>query len=185
MSPPGSRHLRGLAFTVAAHQQLARTGSSTLLFRPVGQPSPAARRYIRVGEQLGVHTAYKCRVRSPWWRVPLVPPADVLLTYMNADSPRLCANHARTHHLNSVHGVYLRPELRRLGIDLLPLGALTSMTLLGAETVGRAYGGGMLKLERPRPRWPRSARRLRLGWPDRAGTNFGAPTLTPTKSGCG
>jgi hypothetical protein len=77
-----------------------------------------------------------------------------LVTYMNADSPRLCANYARTHHLNSVHGVYLRPELRRLGIDLLPLGTLTSMTLLGAETVGRAYGGGMLKLE------PKEADRL-------------------------
>ena len=160
VSPPGSRHLRGLAYTDAAHQQLARTGSSTLLFRPAGQPSPAARRYIRAGEQLGVPTAYKCRVRSPWWRVPLVPPSDVLLTYMNADSPRLCANHAQTHHLNSVHGVYLRPELRRLGIDLLPLGALTSMTLLGAETVGRAYGGGMLKLE------PKEADRLPVPEPE-------------------
>ena len=154
LSPPGSRHLRGLAWTCAAQEQLARTGSPTLLFRPEGEPSPAARRYIRAGEQLGVHTAYKCRVRSPWWRVPLVPPADLLLTYMNADSPRLCANHARTHHLNSVHGLYLQPELRKLGVDLLPLGTLTSMTLLGAETIGRAYGGGMLKLE------PKEADRL-------------------------
>ena len=32
-------------------------------------------------------------------------------------------------------------------MDLLPLASLNSMTLLGAETVGRAYGGGMLKLE--------------------------------------
>jgi len=126
LSPPGSRHLRGLTFTVAAHQQLTSTGSSTSLFRPAHQPSRAARRYIQAGERLGVHTAYKCRVRTPWWRVPLVAPCDVLLTYMNADSPRLCANHAGIHHLNSVHGVYLRPELRKLGIDLLPLGALTS-----------------------------------------------------------
>ncbi|MGB8963739.1 MAG: N-6 DNA methylase [Pseudonocardiaceae bacterium] len=160
VSPPGSRHLRGLAFTVTAHTQLTATGSSTVLFRPPGQPSQAAKRYIRAGEQLGVPTAYKCRVRSPWWRVPLVAPCDVLLTYMNADSPRLCANHAGTHHLNSVHGVYLRPELRKLGIDLLPLGALTSMTLLSAETVGRAYGGGMLKLE------PKEADRLAVPEPD-------------------
>lgn len=160
LSPPGSRHLRGLAWTLAAHEQLASAGSSTLLFRPAGQPSPAARSYIEAGEQLGVHTAYKCRVRSPWWRVPLVPPADLLLTYMNADSPRLCANHARTHHLNSVHGLYLRPELRTLGVDLLALGALTSMTLLGAETVGRAYGGGILKLE------PKEADRLPVPEPD-------------------
>jgi adenine-specific DNA-methyltransferase len=160
LSPPGSRHLRGLTFTATAHQQLTSTGSSTSLFRPPGQPSRAARRYIQAGERLGVHTAYKCRVRSPWWRVPLVAPCDVLLTYMNADSPRLCANHAGTHHLNSVHGVYLRPELRELGIDLLPLGTLTSMTLLSAETVGRAYGGGMLKLE------PKEADRLAVPEPD-------------------
>ena len=92
-------------------------------------------------------TAYKCRVRTPWWRVPIVPPADLLLTYMNADTPRLTANPARVHHLNSVHGVYLRTGLRRTGAQLLPLAGLNSVTLLGAETVGRAYGGGMLKLE--------------------------------------
>ena len=66
---------------------------------------------------------------------------------MNADTPRLCTNRAQAHHLNSVHGVYLTGPLRRLGMDLLPVAALNSMTLLAAETVGRAYGGGMLKLE--------------------------------------
>jgi hypothetical protein len=86
-------------------------------------------------------------VRAEWWRVPYLKPADLLLTYMNADTPRLCTNRARVHHLNSVHGVYLKSEYRRLGMDLLPLAALNSMTLLGAETVGRAYGGGMLKIE--------------------------------------
>ncbi len=79
--------------------------------------------------------------------MPLVPPADVLVTCMNADTLRLCANVAGVHHLNSVHGLYLRPGLRQLGMDLLPLAALNSITLLGAETMGRAYGGGMLKLE--------------------------------------
>jgi hypothetical protein len=107
-----------------------------------------------------VPDAYKCRVRRPWWRVPIVPPADLLLTYMNADTPRLSTNRAAVHHLNSVHGVYLHPGLRRLGADLLPLVSLSSLTLLGAETVGRAYGGGMLKLE------PREADRLPVPAPD-------------------
>jgi hypothetical protein len=66
---------------------------------------------------------------------------------MNADTPRLVGNCAGVHHLNSVHGVYLRPELKQLGTDLLPLAVLNSVTLLGAETVGRSYGGGLLKLE--------------------------------------
>lgn len=154
LSPPGSRHLRGLAFGTAALNELGRNGSATWLFRPPDEPSPAAWAYIAAGEAAGVHTAYKCRVRKPWWRVPNLAPADLLLTYMNADTPRLSTNTAKAAHLNSVHGVYLAPKLRKLGKALLPLASLTSMTLVGAETVGRAYGGGMLKLE------PREADRL-------------------------
>ena len=86
-------------------------------------------------------------MRSPWWQVPLIAPADLLLTYMNADTPRLITNSAGVRHLNSVHGVYLGEPTRALGRELLPLASLNSLTLLGAELVGRAYGGGMLKLE--------------------------------------
>lgn len=147
LSPPGSRHLRGLALTRAALDALGEAGQSTYLFRPAEQPTPAARHYIASGEDLDVHLAYKCRVRKPWWRVPYLRPADLFLTYMNADTPRLTSNRTRAHHLNSVHGVYLRDELRHDGMNLLPLASLNSVTLLGAETVGRAYGGGMLKIE--------------------------------------
>jgi adenine-specific DNA-methyltransferase len=154
LSPPGSRHLRELTLSRASLNTLGCSGAATRLFRPAGDPSPAAWAYIAAGETANVHTAYKCRVRTPWWRVPLVPPADLLLTYMNADTPRLTTNAAHAGHLNSVHGVYLAPELRTLGTNLLPLASLTSMTLLGAETVGRAYGGGMLKVE------PKEADRL-------------------------
>ncbi len=147
LSPPGSRHLRGLTFTASMRSELGREGAATLLFRPAEEASPAARSYIREGESQGVHMAYKCRVRSPWWRVPLVRPADLLLTYMNADTPRLTTNAAGVHHLNSVHGIYLAEEHQALGRELLPLASLNSVTLVGAEIVGRAYGGGMLKLE--------------------------------------
>ena len=147
LSPPGSRHLRGLSFTSTAWREMANNDASVYLFRPSGEPSAAAARYIATGETEGVDQAYKCRVRKPWWRVPLVPPADLLLTYMNADTPRLCANRADVHHLNSVHGVYLGRSVRKLGMDLLPVASLNTVTLLGAETVGRAYGGGILKLE--------------------------------------
>ncbi len=147
LSPPGSRHLRGLGLTEQGLRALGEQGRSTYLFRPAAEPSAAGWHYIRSGEDLDVHQAYKCRVRNPWWRVPYLRPADLFLTYMNADTPRLTSNRARAHHLNSVHGVYLRDDLRRDGMNLLPLASLNSVTLLGAETVGRAYGGGMLKIE--------------------------------------
>ncbi len=175
ISPPGSRHLRGLALTRAARRELGADGAATLLFRPQGEPSAAGQAYIDEGEKLGVDEAYKCRVRSPWWRVPLVKSADLLLTYMNADTPRLCANRAGVHHLNSVHGVYFREGLRHLGMDLLPLASLNSMTLVGAEMVGRAYGGGMLKLE------PKEADRLPVPSPATLEAARGALTAVRSK----
>lgn len=158
LSPPGSRHLRSLTFTRHALGMLGNSGESTYLFRPE-VPSDSAWRYIQAGEDLDVHTAYKCRVRNPWWRVPYLRPADLFLTYMNADTPRLSRNQARAHHLNSVHGIYLRESLRKVGNELLPLASLNSVTLLGAEIVGRAFGGGMLKVE------PREADRLPMPSP--------------------
>ncbi|MFT4052444.1 MAG: class I SAM-dependent methyltransferase [Microbacterium sp.] len=154
LSPPGSSHLRGLMLSDAAWRALGKKGSAVYLFRPGQTPSAAAQRYINAGVTAKVDQAYKCRVRKTWWQVPLVKPADLFLTYMNADTPRVTTNEAGALHLNSIHGIYLQGAHRELGRAVLPLAALTSMTLVGAETVGRAYGGGMLKIE------PREADRL-------------------------
>jgi hypothetical protein len=157
ISPPGSRHLRDLTFTDSAWEALLAGDRSCYLLMPnVVSPSREALEYIWAGEKTGVHKAYKCRVRTPWWRVPTVPVADLLLTYMDRDRPRLVTNRAGVRHLNSLYGVRLRPGRRKLGMDLLPLAAVNSLTLLGGELVGRAYGGGMLKLE------PREADNLPL-----------------------
>jgi len=147
LSPPGSSHLRGLELSTGAMTKLGQQGKSTWLFRPAGKPSPASQAYIDAGHLAGVDEAYKCRVRKPWYRVPLLKPADLLLTCMNADTPRLTTNTAGAHHLNSVHGVYLDDQHRELGRELLPIASLNSVTLLNAEMVGRSYGGGILKLE--------------------------------------
>lgn len=159
ISPPGSRHLRGAGLDAASWRRLEAAGARVWLFRPPGEPSPAATRHIVAGERAGVDRAYKCRVRTPWWRTPLPPPPDLLVTCMNADTPRLVANTARVHHLNSVHGLYVRDGLAGLAQRALPVAALNSLTLLSAETVGRAYGGGILKLE------PREADELAVPGP--------------------
>jgi len=160
ISPPGSRHLRGLALTLAAWKSLGARGARTLLFTPdPHRPSAAARRYIAQGEAQGVHDAYKCRIRKNWWQVPVVPQADLLVTCMNHDAPRLVANRAGVLHLNSVHGVVLRAKDRTVGMRQLPIGMLNSVTVVGAELHGRSYGGGILKLE------PKEADRLPVPMP--------------------
>jgi adenine-specific DNA-methyltransferase len=64
------------------------------------------------------------------------------------------ANRALVAYLNSVHGVTFRKDRRQMGTDVLPIAMLNSVTLLSAELVGRAYGGGILKIE------PKEADRL-------------------------
>lgn len=77
----------------------------------------------------------------------MVERPDLLFTYMNHDRPRLATNDANVHFLNSIYGVLLKTERRTIGRELLPAACLNSLTLLGAEIVGRAYGGGLLKHE--------------------------------------
>ena len=158
--PPRAKRLCGLSYSPDAHRELQMRDAPAVLFCPApGAPSEAARRYIEAGEGQGVHLAYKCRVRNPWWRVPLPRVADAFITYMSHDSPRLISNTAGVHALNSVHGLICHRE-RVLGRELLPLAAMNSITALGAEMVGRSYGGGVLKLE------PREAARLPVPSPE-------------------
>ncbi|MGE4533632.1 HsdM family class I SAM-dependent methyltransferase [Halomonas sp.] len=147
ISPPGSRHLRGLVFSEKAWESLALNGAPCYLFTPRKSPSKGALNYINHGEEKNINQAYKCKVRSPWWRVPLVEKPDLFFTYMNHDSPRLIKNSVGAQFLNSLYGVKLNSSRSEFGKEILPIASLNSLTLLGAELVGRAYGGGMLKHE--------------------------------------
>lgn len=157
ISPPGSRHLRGLTLDTRRWNALSDAGESVYLFRPgeeLASMSAGARAHIRLGEAEGIQHRYKCRIRRQWWRVPLVTKADLLFTYMNYDAPRLISNRASVAHLNSIHGLRVKPAVAALGLSTLSLAGLNSLTLLGAELGGRSYGGGILKVE------PREANRL-------------------------
>lgn len=100
-------------------------------------------------------TAYKCRVRSPWYVVPDVQVPDYLLSYMSGQRPSLVRNEAGCTATNSVHCVRLRlpalrPRLEAWGSPFVEL---------SCEIEGHPLGGGMLKLE------PREAARVVLPAP--------------------
>jgi tRNA1(Val) A37 N6-methylase TrmN6 len=146
--PPGTKHLRGMRFTQGRWEQLKLEGERVWLLDPKSnQPSRRLRRYIEHGESLNVHEAYKCTVRTPWWRPPVVPPPDLFFTYMSHRYPRLIANEAGVSFVNSMHGIALRDDTPPSARDSLPLLALNSVSILGAEIFGRSYGGGILKME--------------------------------------
>ncbi|MGA9761638.1 MAG: N-6 DNA methylase [Gaiellaceae bacterium] len=148
ISPPGTKHLKGLTFTRAQWEELNLAGQRVWLLCPDRKAESAAlKKYIEHGEREGVDQGYKCTVRTPWWRPPVVPVPDLFFTYMSYRYPRLIANTSGATILNSMHGIRLKTEAPKEARDALPLLALNSVTMLGAEVLGRSYGGGILKME--------------------------------------
>lgn len=148
ISPPGTRHLRGLAFTKRDWAELRDKGDPVwILYPSPDDSSKALQRYVAEGKEQGIDRAYKCKVRTPWWRPPLVGAPDLFFTYMSHRYPRMVTNRAKVSFVNSMHGVRLMPAAPRVAREALPLLALNSLTLLGAEVFGRSYGGGILKME--------------------------------------
>lgn len=143
-----SRALSGLRFGEQDWRAGLASGDCAYLLRvEAGADLPeGVLAYLRHGELRGVPQAYKCRTRSPWFRVPHVYRSDAFLSYMSGHRPRLVADDAGAVAPNTLHVVRLRPGNSLTGDALAALWQ-TSLTSLSVELEGHPLGGGMLKLE--------------------------------------
>lgn len=148
-----ARQIPGLQITASDVARVRSQGERCLLWLPSDRPTRAERAYIRRGEELGYAERYKCRVRSPWYRVPGVTTPDAFLTYMSDVVPRLCLNKAEVVSSNTLLNVRL-PKIPTALRKAFVTAFYNSASLLSCERVGRSYGGGVLKLE------PREADRI-------------------------
>jgi adenine-specific DNA methylase len=149
------RPFQGLALTPADWEagRLAGDTGYLLLIRPDDVLPEGLCAYLAEGEAAGIAGRYKCRKRTPWYAVPNVYSADMFVTYMNGQSPRLVVNEADAVAPNTLHVV----RFRRSGHPLsLAAAWRTSLSRLSCEIEGRTLGGGMLKLE------PTEAQRVRI-----------------------
>lgn len=101
------------------------------------------RAYIAFGEARGVHQAYKCRVRNPWYITPDVNAPDVILTVFG-DMPRLLANSGGFPVSNSLLCGHIRKA--RCTARELVCRWYNSLTLLMVELYVHSLGGGTLVL---------------------------------------
>lgn len=157
------RALSGLRFTTDDWREVVARGDAAMLLHVAksSRPAGAVLDYVRLGESRGVHLAYKCRSRSPWYCVPNVYRPDAFLTYMSGSMPRLVANDAGAFAPNTLHVVRMRPMAGVGGPAATALWQ-TSLVRLSVEIEGHALGGGMLKLE------PTEAESVLVPAPDRS-----------------
>lgn len=164
------RALAGLRFSDVDWHKATLTGEGGyLLFIESAKDLPSSvLKYLEYGVSKGVTAAFKCRTRSPWFKVPHVHEPDGFLSYMSGKLPLLVSNDARVVAPNSLHILRLHPNKPRL-FESIAASWQTSLSRLSVEIEGHALGGGMLKLE------PTEAERVLLAVPQmplRRATSF-------------
>lgn len=138
--------------TLSAEDQLALQNSqhpawmvSFAADRPDPEEHEGATRFLAKGVASGIDGRYKCRTRSPWYRVPVVPAGELLLSKRSHHYPRLIANHAGAVTTDTIYRGKMNPWSDVSPDDLVAT-FHNSLTLLSAEVEGRSFGGGVLEL---------------------------------------
>ncbi|HTU90316.1 MAG TPA: N-6 DNA methylase [Gemmataceae bacterium] len=141
-----SEHVGGVIYDKRCHRRNQEQGLPAHFLwlgdRPLNTLPASVRRYIREGEEQGLHRRYKCRIRTPWYNVPSVYAAPAALLKRCHHFPRLILNTAQA--LTTDTAYRIRPHKGR-SVDLV-IGFVNSLTALSAELEGRHYGGGVLEL---------------------------------------
>ena len=134
--------------TVVASRDLRAAGLHTSsidpaklrkLFHPRGSLSSSESEYILHGEQEEIDSGYKCRSRTPWYRVPDVRVPDLVLSVFR-EVPVLMVNDRKLVASNSILCGFLgQPEAANRFVAAW----YTSLTLLQCELQVHSLGGGI------------------------------------------
>lgn len=140
-----SAHAPGVIYDHHQHQTNVTLGRPTnfLWFRGTSVLAHrGSRNYIAGGERQGLHTRFKCRIRSPWYEVPSVYATHLSMLKRAHDAPRLVVNRVKAFTTDTAYRVRTWP----VAPEHLASCFLNPLTALSAELEGRHYGGGVLEL---------------------------------------
>lgn len=168
---PRTRHAKGLSYTEADARQVAFDGLPSYLldFAP-GSPDPITRKgpreYLASGVANELPTRYKCRIREPWYKVPVVAPGAMMMAKRSHHFPRVIVNDADVLTTDTIYRGRLLPKTTMSTRDFTA-SFHNSLTLLTAEIEGRSFGGGVLELV------PSEISRLAVPHPHKMADEFG------------
>jgi adenine-specific DNA methylase len=141
-----SAHVQGLVYSDGDHKANRRAGlpANFLWFQEEDlNLLPAnVHRYLEMGLRDKLNARYKCRVRTPWYKVPSVYTAPVAMLKRAHHFPRLVLNRADAYTTDTAY----RISPKGIQAESLVYSFVNSLTCLTAEIEGRHYGGGVLEL---------------------------------------
>jgi hypothetical protein len=99
--------------------------------------------FLETATHSGASDSYIAKHRKPWWRVGLKPAPPIVMSYMGRRPPVFACNACEARILNIAHAVVpLQPMSIRFQDKLV-----TWLNENVCTTVGRTYGGGLVKFE--------------------------------------
>lgn len=140
-----AEQLKGILLDESDLEELKNKNKKIFMFVPHEKSlSLSEENYIKMGEQEGYHTGYKCRIRKKWYVVPQSWKPDAFLLRQINKFPKMVINLTESTNTDTLH------KIRFLeGIDGRAVTAafLNSYTFALSEITGRSYGGGVMTFE--------------------------------------
>ncbi len=144
-----ARHVPGILVDRRELEELGKRGEKTWLLSPQDiseRFTGVRRRLAQVTRQQRRTTAWFSK-RNPWWAVDEGPCCDAVFTYMNHLGPRLVLAENGIRCTNTLHRVEFGGDVLENKRLSAALSFVSTFGQLAAETIGRQYGGGVLKFE--------------------------------------
>ncbi len=146
---PRIRHATGLVWRERDQVDLSASTKRWLVHFAENQKAPelyeGAARFLAAGVARGIPVRYKCRVRSPWYRVPDVHHGSLMLSKRSHRFPKLVLNKAQTFTTDTIYRGEMKTGNSGRESDLVA-SFHNSLTLLTVELEGRSFGGGVLEI---------------------------------------
>ena len=143
------RHSPGLSLTQADWRLASDAGEKSWMLdtsmAAVAERSSGLGRYLKEADDAGIPLRYKTRIRSPWYRVPVVPSKALLLSKRSNRFPRMVDNAAQVVTTDTIYQGHMLTGYEAASRQLVA-SFHNSLTLLSAEVEGRSFGGGVLEL---------------------------------------
>jgi len=140
----------GIVFTKGDHREARQQGKKSWLLdfsehRPDPMQFDRPAEYLKLGALQGLPERYKCRIRSPWYRVPQIQHGSLMVAKRAHQHHRMIFNQPNVVTTDTIYRGEMKPLFRGREHELVS-GFHNSVTLLSAEVQGRSYGGGVLEL---------------------------------------
>lgn len=133
-------------FTERDFEMSVRDDKKVFLLNAIDLKDVQLRKYIELGEKLGVNQKFLTSHRTPWFAIESRPPAPIWITVFNRNGLRFVRNKANIRNLTTFHCLYLNIFAQNRA-DLFFAYLLTDVSKRIFSDSRREYGEGLEKFE--------------------------------------